>query len=204
MVLTGLVFAGAQVLHLLLHPIWAISIHKKYLLFIFSLFFHARPAPTSSPSAGCHSARTGIRPHSVSTVQKSICIKEACLSVCLSVCLFDRISNPNYYMDLKPNLAWDSPWTMWVKSKCFFGLTPQGGYNFGKTQKIQTSPIWSRREGGGNPFAAPFAQLKEHSNLFFLCVLRGNLDTFKWVERSEASQRVGPQRVRSRPHPGSI
>ncbi len=63
---------------------------------------------------------------------------------------------------------------------------PQGGYNFGKTQKNPNFPIWPRteRDPFAAPFAAPFAQ-------FFEFFWGGDLDTFfKLAERSEASQRV--------------
>ena len=58
----------------------------------------------------------------------SIYIKEAYLSVCLFVCLFvcsDLAPKP---LDgFQPNLAWASPWTLWVTSKYFFWVDPPRG-----------------------------------------------------------------------------
>ncbi len=48
----------------------------------------------------------------------------------------------------QPNLAWAIHWYLCVTLKYFFGLTPLGGYNFRKTQKIQTFSIWPRTKGG--------------------------------------------------------
>ncbi len=76
------------------------------------------------------------------TKKHLIKIKEACLFVCSD--LETKVLDGSL-----PNLAWTSPWTLWVTSKYFlFWVGPPRGYNFEKNSKIQTFPIWPRTEGG--------------------------------------------------------
>ena len=72
--------------------------------------------------------------------------------VCLFVC---SDLEPNLLEGFQPNLAWTSPWTLWVTLKYFLWVGPPGGYNFGKT-KISKLPHMAQ-DRGQNPFAAPFA-----------------------------------------------
>ena len=58
-------------------------------------------------------------------IHTSICKRE--VFVCLFVCLY---LEPKLQEGFQPNLAWATPWHLWVTSKYFFGLTPpppQGG-----------------------------------------------------------------------------
>ena len=65
------------------------------------------------------------------------------VSVCLSVCLFVCSDlEPKLLEGFQPNLAWATPWYLWVTSKYFFlgWPPPKGGYNFGKTSKKSKLP----------------------------------------------------------------
>ncbi len=46
------------------------------------------------------------------------------MSVCLFVC---SDLEPKLLEGYQPNVAWASPWTLWVTSKYFFGFSPPGG-----------------------------------------------------------------------------
>ncbi len=83
-------------------------------------------------STGCQwvgfiGPRSGPHPASIYMYKRGVC-----LSVCLFVCLDLEAKLLDGY---QPNLAWATHWYLWVSSKYFFGLTPPGGYNFGKTKK---------------------------------------------------------------------
>ncbi len=93
----------------------------------------------------------------------------------------------------QPNLAWTSPWTLWVISKNFFGLTPKGGTIL---KKLKIAPFWVHFAA---PFAAPFAQLLENrkGGIEINCIFAAFLWEI-WIlfnglgaaEESKASQRV--------------
>ncbi len=94
-----------------------------------------------SGSAGVAQACAGRRRGGASP---SIYMKEACLFVCSDL-------EPKVLDGFQPNLAWSTPWALWVASKYFFGLTPPGGeYNVRKNQKSKLSP--HGQDGGRNPF----------------------------------------------------
>ncbi len=79
-------------------------------------------SPEGPPASWCAT-------FSLSRKLESIYIYKRGLSVCLSVCLFVCSDLELKLLDgFHPNLAWTSPWTLWVTSKYFFfGLTPPGG-----------------------------------------------------------------------------
>ncbi len=105
----------------------------------------------------------------------SIYIKEACLSVCLFVC---SDLEPKLLDGFQPNLAWSTPWYLWVTSKCFFG--------FWKSSKSKLSPYG--QDVAQNSFAAPFAQG------FFFGGGGMNLGIL-FVGRAERGRSMGCQRV---------
>ncbi len=114
--------------------------------------------------------------------QKSIYIKEACLSVCLFVCLFGfgaqttgRIPT-KFGMDLPLDPVGYLKTLFWVDS-------PQGGIILEKLKNLNFPHM--AQDGGRHPFAEPLAQFFE---VFFLGGGFGYF--FEWAERSEASQRV--------------
>ncbi len=100
------------------------------------------------------------------------------------VCLFARFADlePKLLDEFQPNLVWTSPWTLWVTSKYFFGLTPpRGGIILEKLKKIQTSPYGPGRSG----------ILLRHLLRNFWGGFGGEIWLlFEWAERSEACQRV--------------
>ena len=127
----------------------------------------------------------------------SIYIKEACLSVCLFVC---SDLEPKLLDGFQPNLAWSTPWYLWVTLKYFFGLTPpQGGYNFGKTKKSKLSPYGPGQRA--KSFCGTFCGT---SCAFFWG--GGDLDTFLMgrAERGQSTGKPASQRVQSSPQPARI
>ncbi len=86
------------------------------------------------------------------------------------------------------NLAWTSPWTLWVTSKYFFGLTPtpRGSIILEKLKNLN-SPYMAQDEAGSfcGIFCGTFCAF--FGGFFFGGGFRY---FFEWSERSEASQRV--------------
>ncbi len=95
---------------------------------------------------------------------KDIYIYKREVSVCLFVCLFGFGAQTTgwiltkFGMDLPLDPVGNLEILFWVDP-------PQGGYNFGKTQKNPNFPIWPRTER--DPFAAPFAAPFAHFLIFF-------------------------------------
>ncbi len=71
---------------------------------------------------------------------ESIYIKERCLSVCLSVCLFGFGAQTTGKISTKFGMG--HPLVSVGNLEILFWVDPPGGYNFGKTKKIQTVPVW--------------------------------------------------------------
>ncbi len=100
----------------------------------------------------------------------SIYIKEACLSVCLFVC---SDLEPKLLDGFQPNLAWSTPWYLWVTSKYFFGLTtPRGGIILEKLKNPNFPHM--ALEGGRDPFAPPFALFRKRINFLVVPTQRVN------------------------------
>ncbi len=117
------------------------------------------------------------------SIYLSIYIKEACLSVCLFVC---SDLEPKLLDGFQPNLAWTSPWTLWVTSKYFFWVDPpRGGIILEKLKKSKLPPDGPGRSGIllRHLFRHLLRNLKK---LFF----GGDFGYFSKAVRSVASQRV--------------
>ncbi len=126
--------------------------------------------------------------------------KEACKSVCLFVCLF--IFRVKRIKKSSTKFGNDHPLGTWVTSKWFLGW-PSRGEKFmenSKNSHFLRSAQYKRKSGIFlryicGSFWASFWKLFQGQprwkSIHVLFLGGGNLDTFKWAERSETRQRAG-------------